>query len=714
MSHDGLLGAAARRLHARRGRDVRDDVLDAGDPAGALARFRGQPLACRPVGLGRRAGGRGRRVRAGARSRTGSGGHGRSGSRACCSCRRRSAWRSLPGSRCCSSAAHSRGSACPGCWRSAAPYVVEAFVPRIGARAMGYYVSSLVAGGLVGRLGVALASAVVGWRWRSALLVVLPLRAAIAMRGALPEPPPPVRGGGSRAISQRRLLGVSVGGGALFFTFVGTFTYVTYRLEEPPFSYSVAAASLVFLLWLTGLAARSRGGSRTGSAGGAWPRRRRPLRRRSPADAAGRPAAARARARLRRRRDVHGLHGDAARCQRRRAESTVGRPAALYFCDLLRRRRARRLRSRASRGRNGAGAGWRRRASSALVLAAAGTLRRDRPATGVRAARHVPPRRASALPQPWRRDAGRLRCAGVNRSRPAAATFSRGSSPPSARRSSSTRCSRAVVRLLSERARCTRASSTSSRTTATGSSCARPETRTSICRPDRARAREGLAWWAAERNEPAFIPDNLLDDPRVEYVPELEEERFQSLLSVPIAARDGDRDRRHQRPHRGAARVHAGGGRLPRHERVARRRRDRERAALRGDAHARARARGDHRARRGDRARRDARRAAARRSRPARRGLLAASAATCICSSRGARSSSSRRRVRRRLGARAERSASPSSARSSRVAAAPRASPCRSSPATSCSGCSSPRERGRRPRPRGRRARPRSGSRRSS
>jgi GAF domain-containing protein len=50
---------------------------------------------------------------------------------------------------------------------------------------------------------------------------------------------------------------------------------------------------------------------------------------------------------------------------------------------------------------------------------------------------------------------------------------------------------------------------------------------------------KGLAWWAAERNEPAFIPENLLDDPRVEYVPELEEERFQSLLSVPIAGRDG-------------------------------------------------------------------------------------------------------------------------------------------------------------------------------
>ena len=51
---------------------------------------------------------------------------------------------------------------------------------------------------------------------------------------------------------------------------------------------------------------------------------------------------------------------------------------------------------------------------------------------------------------------------------------------------------------------------------------------------------EGLAWWAAERREPAFIPENLLSDPRVKYVPELEEERFQSLLSVPIQGKSGD------------------------------------------------------------------------------------------------------------------------------------------------------------------------------
>jgi GAF domain-containing protein/sugar diacid utilization regulator len=49
---------------------------------------------------------------------------------------------------------------------------------------------------------------------------------------------------------------------------------------------------------------------------------------------------------------------------------------------------------------------------------------------------------------------------------------------------------------------------------------------------------EGLAWWAAEHKEPAFT-QNAIADPRNKFVPELEEEKFQSLLSVPIVARDG-------------------------------------------------------------------------------------------------------------------------------------------------------------------------------
>jgi len=51
--------------------------------------------------------------------------------------------------------------------------------------------------------------------------------------------------------------------------------------------------------------------------------------------------------------------------------------------------------------------------------------------------------------------------------------------------------------------------------------------------------REGIAWWAVEHGEPAFT-QNAVDDPRNKFVPELEEEKFQSLLSVPVSGRDGD------------------------------------------------------------------------------------------------------------------------------------------------------------------------------
>ena len=74
-------------------------------------------------------------------------------------------------------------------------------------------------------------------------------------------------------------------------------------------------------------------------------------------------------------------------------------------------------------------------------------------------------------------------------------------------------------------------------------------------------AGEGLAWWAAEHREPAFVRENLLDDPRVKYVPELEEEHFQSLLSVPIQGKSGDVIGV-SRAHRGAPGVHAGRGRV--------------------------------------------------------------------------------------------------------------------------------------------------------
>lgn len=51
---------------------------------------------------------------------------------------------------------------------------------------------------------------------------------------------------------------------------------------------------------------------------------------------------------------------------------------------------------------------------------------------------------------------------------------------------------------------------------------------------------EGLAWWVLTKRRAAFIREQALDDPRVKYVPELEEERFQSLVAVPLLGKRGD------------------------------------------------------------------------------------------------------------------------------------------------------------------------------
>ena len=51
---------------------------------------------------------------------------------------------------------------------------------------------------------------------------------------------------------------------------------------------------------------------------------------------------------------------------------------------------------------------------------------------------------------------------------------------------------------------------------------------------------EGLTGWVARHRTPEFIRDQAMRDPRMKYIPELEEERFQSMVAVPILARAGD------------------------------------------------------------------------------------------------------------------------------------------------------------------------------
>jgi GAF domain-containing protein len=50
---------------------------------------------------------------------------------------------------------------------------------------------------------------------------------------------------------------------------------------------------------------------------------------------------------------------------------------------------------------------------------------------------------------------------------------------------------------------------------------------------------EGIGWWALESREPVFLRENALADPRFKFVPELEEELFQSFVCVPVFDRAG-------------------------------------------------------------------------------------------------------------------------------------------------------------------------------
>jgi YNFM family putative membrane transporter len=151
-----------------------------------------------------------------------------------------------------------QGLCMPGLLTVGVPYVTEAFTERIGTRAMGLYVSSLVAGGLVGRVGVALLTAATGWRVALGAVAALPLAATLVMRRSLPpEDAAPHSAGLSLAtlramLSNRALVAATLTGSATFFSFMAIFSYIDFRLERPPFDLSPALIGLVFILWAMG------------------------------------------------------------------------------------------------------------------------------------------------------------------------------------------------------------------------------------------------------------------------------------------------------------------------------------------------------------------------------------------------------------------------------------------------------------------------------
>jgi MFS transporter, YNFM family, putative membrane transport protein len=157
-----------------------------------------------------------------------------------------------------------QGACMPGLLTVGVPYVAEIFAPVMGGRAMGYYTIALVGGGVLGRVGVGLMTSVTGWRIAFALVALLPLAGVVLMRRRLPEAPEPSRSDGHRSavatqLANPAVLVPAIAAAALFFTFVGIFSYATFRLQEPPFEFGPATTSLVFVLWALGVIGPSAG-----------------------------------------------------------------------------------------------------------------------------------------------------------------------------------------------------------------------------------------------------------------------------------------------------------------------------------------------------------------------------------------------------------------------------------------------------------------------
>jgi YNFM family putative membrane transporter len=151
-----------------------------------------------------------------------------------------------------------QGLCMPGLITVGVPYVAEVFAPALGGRAMGYYIGALVAGGLFGRAGVGLITEASSWRWGLGSVAALSVLGTVVMRRMLPEAPPPARGLQGRAAVSAQLHNAPLVvpaaiGAALFFTFVGIFSYVTFRLERAPFDFGTEASSLIFVLWVFGV-----------------------------------------------------------------------------------------------------------------------------------------------------------------------------------------------------------------------------------------------------------------------------------------------------------------------------------------------------------------------------------------------------------------------------------------------------------------------------
>ena len=160
-----------------------------------------------------------------------------------------------------------QGLCIPGITAVAVAYLGELVEPRAIGSAVGGWIAATVAGGLTGRVASGIITDFFGWRAAFVVFALLTLMCALMLAVILPRLPVGKSAGFRHAyrgmwshVRNRRLLGAFIIGGALFFGFIGVFTYLPYYLTQPPFNLPPGLVAFAYLSYAAGIAASSLAG----------------------------------------------------------------------------------------------------------------------------------------------------------------------------------------------------------------------------------------------------------------------------------------------------------------------------------------------------------------------------------------------------------------------------------------------------------------------
>ena len=139
-------------------------------------------------------------------------------------------------------------------------YIGDEWPPAEIPRVAGLYISGSSVGGFCGRFIAGVFADLLGWRAAFAVVALITLAAAIIVALTLTRERHFVRSGGLftslrqmlRHLRNPRLLATYAIGFGVLFTFIATFTYVSFHLAAPPYLFSPTLLGALFFTYLAG------------------------------------------------------------------------------------------------------------------------------------------------------------------------------------------------------------------------------------------------------------------------------------------------------------------------------------------------------------------------------------------------------------------------------------------------------------------------------